>query len=235
MLCCLLRLVRLLLGRVHRAGQWSTGRCAWAGAGVLPGGRVALACGGPPCMWGAAPACRRPGPARRRPGTPLAGALQLRSSLHRPPPLPPPCPRAGLGVIHRGNVGKSRTIMSPYLPSAPGASSPSAYSGGRPLPARPALAHPLCGWGPGVRPGAPLRQLPRPGGGALHVLGLTHDFLPSLPCWSYLQRAARCTRWASSTPTTATTCASCCSTRCGPRSTRCAAALLPCCCRLQPC
>ena len=37
---------------------------------------------------------------------------------------------AGLGVIHRGNVGKSRTIMAPYLPSAPGGSTPSAYSGG---------------------------------------------------------------------------------------------------------
>lgn len=35
----------------------------------------------------------------------------------------------GLGVIHRGNVGKSRTIMAPYLPSAPGGSTPSAYSG----------------------------------------------------------------------------------------------------------
>ncbi|KAI3426179.1 hypothetical protein D9Q98_008556 [Chlorella vulgaris] len=37
---------------------------------------------------------------------------------------------AGLGVIHRGNVGKSRTIMAPYLPSAPGGSTPSAYSEG---------------------------------------------------------------------------------------------------------
>jgi hypothetical protein len=36
----------------------------------------------------------------------------------------------GLGVIHKGNVGKSRTIMAPYLPSAPGGSTPSPYSGG---------------------------------------------------------------------------------------------------------
>jgi hypothetical protein len=39
------------------------------------------------------------------------------------------CPAAGLGVIHRGNVGKSRSIMAPYLPSAPGGSTPSPYSG----------------------------------------------------------------------------------------------------------
>ncbi|KAL4448567.1 hypothetical protein ABPG75_005786 [Micractinium tetrahymenae] len=37
---------------------------------------------------------------------------------------------AGLGVIHRGNVGKSRTIMAPYLPSAPGGTTPSPYSEG---------------------------------------------------------------------------------------------------------
>ncbi|PRW45196.1 26S proteasome non-ATPase regulatory subunit 1-like protein A-like [Chlorella sorokiniana] len=37
---------------------------------------------------------------------------------------------AGLGVIHRGNVGKSRTLMGAYLPSAPGGSTPSAYSEG---------------------------------------------------------------------------------------------------------
>ncbi|KAL4423070.1 hypothetical protein ABPG77_005875 [Micractinium sp. CCAP 211/92] len=37
---------------------------------------------------------------------------------------------AGLGVIHRGNVGKSRTVMSAYLPSAPGGTTPSPYSEG---------------------------------------------------------------------------------------------------------
>ena len=53
-------------------------------------------------------------------------------------PLPPtmlilaphrPCALAGLGVIHRGNVGRSRTIMAPYLPAAPGGSTPSPFSG----------------------------------------------------------------------------------------------------------
>lgn len=37
---------------------------------------------------------------------------------------------AGLGVIHKGNLKKSRTIMSPYLPSAPGGASGSPYSEG---------------------------------------------------------------------------------------------------------
>ena len=43
--------------------------------------------------------------------------------------LPPISVFTGLGVIHRGNVGKSRSIMAPYLPSAPGGSTPSPYSG----------------------------------------------------------------------------------------------------------
>jgi 26S proteasome regulatory subunit N2 len=37
---------------------------------------------------------------------------------------------AGLGVIHRGALTKSKALVSPYLPSAPGGSSPSAYSEG---------------------------------------------------------------------------------------------------------
>ena len=37
---------------------------------------------------------------------------------------------AGLGVIHRGSLAKSRSLVSPYLPSAPGGSSPSPYSEG---------------------------------------------------------------------------------------------------------
>lgn len=37
---------------------------------------------------------------------------------------------AGLGVIHKGALAKSRSLVSPYLPSAPGASSPSPYSEG---------------------------------------------------------------------------------------------------------
>lgn len=37
---------------------------------------------------------------------------------------------AGLGVIHRGNVASSRTVMSHYLPAQPGGASPSAYSEG---------------------------------------------------------------------------------------------------------
>jgi 26S proteasome regulatory subunit N2 len=37
---------------------------------------------------------------------------------------------AGLGVIHRGALTKSKALVSPYLPSAPGGSSPSPYSEG---------------------------------------------------------------------------------------------------------
>lgn len=37
---------------------------------------------------------------------------------------------AGLGVIHRGNISNSRSVMSPYLPSAPGGASGSPYSEG---------------------------------------------------------------------------------------------------------
>ncbi|GAB4817108.1 hypothetical protein N2152v2_004154 [Parachlorella kessleri] len=37
---------------------------------------------------------------------------------------------AGLGVIHRGNVAKSRALMSPYLPATPGASTGSPFSEG---------------------------------------------------------------------------------------------------------
>jgi len=37
---------------------------------------------------------------------------------------------AGLGVIHRGALTKSKALVTPYLPSAPGGSSPSPYSEG---------------------------------------------------------------------------------------------------------
>ena len=37
---------------------------------------------------------------------------------------------AGLGVIHRGALSKSRSLVSPYLPPAPGGTSPSPYSEG---------------------------------------------------------------------------------------------------------
>lgn len=37
---------------------------------------------------------------------------------------------AGLGVIHRGALTKSKALVGPYLPSAPGGSSPSPYSEG---------------------------------------------------------------------------------------------------------
>ena len=37
---------------------------------------------------------------------------------------------AGLGVIHRGALSKSKALVSPYLPSTPGGSSPSPYSEG---------------------------------------------------------------------------------------------------------
>jgi len=37
---------------------------------------------------------------------------------------------AGLGVIHRGALTKSKALVNPYLPSAPGGSSPSPYSEG---------------------------------------------------------------------------------------------------------
>ncbi len=33
-------------------------------------------------------------------------------------------------MIHRGNLAKSRALMSPYLPAAPGASTGSPYSEG---------------------------------------------------------------------------------------------------------
>ena len=48
-------------------------------------------------------------------------------------------------MIHRGNVGKSRTIMAPYLPSAPGGSTPSAYSGAW-------LAVVMAAWAPVIAP-----------------------------------------------------------------------------------
>lgn len=62
----------------------------------------------------------------------------------RPPLMRPPSP--GLGVIHKGNLAKSRTIMGPYLPASPSAPTRSPYRhGGAALVARalpPSIAAP---------------------------------------------------------------------------------------------
>lgn len=130
--------------------DWLKKATNWAKFSATAGApAAAFVCGRSACAGRAAPrlrattACMRPVAAAaggwRRPN---CGPVSCSSTLGfcEPHSLPTVsvvstvsvvavCGRAGLGVIHRGNVGKSLTIMAPYLPSAPGGSTPSPYSG----------------------------------------------------------------------------------------------------------